>query len=132
MIKTMGTTKDKATITIPTNKTPTTTETDTDDRNAINDGENDVREFQQKLNRMPNIQTTTNATKAHECIHSTKERVLSWNATSMKTKDRKPALRQTLEDLQIDVTIIQETFLKPNDNFRIPNYTTYRTAKVNN
>lgn len=54
--------------------------------------------------------------------------ILSWNANSISSKG--PELDQFLYEQSIDVVLLQETFLKPGDNFQLPNYTLYRNDRV--
>lgn len=52
----------------------------------------------------------------------------TWNARSIKNK--REELTQFLTDYDIDILLLQETFLKTTDKFRIPKYKTYRTDRT--
>lgn len=54
--------------------------------------------------------------------------ILSWNAASINNKFIE--LQELLEDKNIDIFLIQETFLKPNKKFGIPNFKIYRTDRL--
>lgn len=54
--------------------------------------------------------------------------ILSWNANSII--DKFIELQELLEDKNIDIFLIQETFLKPHKKFGIPNYKIYRTDRL--
>lgn len=54
--------------------------------------------------------------------------ILSWNANSIQNKLIE--LQDLLEEKNIDILLLQETFLKPNKKFGIPNYKIYRTDRL--
>lgn len=52
-------------------------------------------------------------------------RELSWNVTSIMT--HKSIIQQTLHKLEVDIVLIQETFLKSHNWFKLPNSTLYKS-----
>lgn len=55
--------------------------------------------------------------------------VTTWNADSIRHK--KTELENFIKDRNIDIILLQETYLKPQDNFKIPNYQIYRKDRLN-
>lgn len=56
-------------------------------------------------------------------------KIVSWNANSIK--DKKMELQDFIHNHRPDIVLLQETFLKSNDKFGMPNYITYRTDRDN-
>lgn len=55
-------------------------------------------------------------------------KIITWNANSIR--DKKLELIHFIQQHKPDVLLFQETFLKPQINFSIPNYTTYRSDRL--
>lgn len=55
-------------------------------------------------------------------------RICYWNADGIK--DKIPELQNFLIDKQIDIMLLQETKLNPNNKLRILNYEVYRRDRV--
>lgn len=51
-----------------------------------------------------------------------------WNADGVQGK--KPELQHFIEEEDVDVMLLGETWLRNNHNFKIPNYHTYRTDRL--
>lgn len=54
--------------------------------------------------------------------------IISWNAAGISNKFME--FQDLIEDKNIDIFLLQETFLKPNKKFGIPNYKIYRTDRL--
>lgn len=57
-------------------------------------------------------------------------RLCMWNANGIMQKKKKPELFNFIEDNNIDVCLIQETKLNPNNSLNMPNYQIYRTDRT--
>lgn len=55
-------------------------------------------------------------------------RIAAWNAGSIR--DKAEELRFFLEDYNINIVLLTETWLKPDDEFQIPNYASYRVDRT--
>lgn len=55
-------------------------------------------------------------------------KIVSWNANSIRNK--KYEFEMFLQDHSIDVALLQETWLRPCNNLKIPNYTVYRNDRL--
>lgn len=55
--------------------------------------------------------------------------IVSWNANSVLNKRQEVPV--FLQDYQIDILLLQETFLRPCHSWKIPNYSIYRTDRTN-
>lgn len=53
--------------------------------------------------------------------------IVSYNCHSVKNQQHE--LANFLQDHDIDIALLQETFLKPRDTLRIPNYRVFRTDR---
>lgn len=49
--------------------------------------------------------------------------IVQWNARSIKRKNKE--LNLLIKDLQADIVLINETFLKPDDNFEVKGFTVF-------
>ena len=59
---------------------------------------------------------------------SIKLNIISWNANSVKGKMGE--LKEFLYEAEVDILLIQETFLKPTDPLKVPNYNIYRNDRL--
>lgn len=55
-------------------------------------------------------------------------KITTWNANSIT--DKRIELIQFLQDTKTDILLAQETFLKPQRDFKIPNYKIYRSDRL--
>lgn len=55
--------------------------------------------------------------------------IATWNARNIKSQ--KDEVIQFLQEHSIDILLVQETFLKPSDRFKLPNFRVHRLDRLN-
>lgn len=55
--------------------------------------------------------------------------ILYWNAQGISTQNKQIELQNFMQEKNVEIALISETFLKPEHSFDMPNYTIYRTDR---